>query len=383
MRCLGALTCSRSPRQQDRRRPPRYSSFYWLLSTDYCERSGAALLLEEGLIEEARRVGFDLAGIAPATGRRVRSTGNWLDQGYAGEMAYLHQQAEATPSAVDLPHRSLRHHGRPELQAGRGAAAGGVPGAGGPLCPRAGLPPRHPRTAATRRRWLRQRPEAWGRSWSTRRRCWRRLRPPRRPRLVRQEHHAAAPAARGGWFVLGGLLVDVKLRPTTRSRPAACPGHATACLDACPTDAFVAPFRLDATMYQLPDHRAEIVAPRTAASTIGDWLFGCDVCQDVCPWNRKALRVVRCWRRGPTLQAVNAFKLRIGLDDDAFPRPVRGTTTPRPGRRVVLRNAALVLGNTGDDRALPALEQATADAEPLLAEAAAWAIERIRERVSR
>src|SRR5262249_5296783 len=107
--------------------------------------------------------------------------------------------------------------------------------------------------------------------------------------------------------------------------------------------------------------------PEGLREGVGDWLFGCDVCQEVCPWNRKDTSQP---------EAVDAAAV-LALSEEEFRRRYRGTALFRPKRRGLARNAAIVLGNSGDPAALPALRRALADPAPLVREAAAWAIERI------
>ncbi len=111
-----------------------------------------------------------------------------------------------------------------------------------------------------------------------------------------------------------------------------------------------------------------------------DWIFGCDVCQEVCPWNRKA-PAGREQALQPSLTgaAVDMVEL-LGLDEEAFRRRFRNSPLMRARRVGLLRNAAIALGNLGDERALPALERAREDGEPLIREAVQWAIERIRKK---
>jgi epoxyqueuosine reductase len=120
--------------------------------------------------------------------------------------------------------------------------------------------------------------------------------------------------------------------------------------------------------------------PEPLRSGVGDWLFGCDICQEVCPWNRKAARASEpAFAPRPDLETVNLIEL-LGLSEGAFRQRFRHTALMRAKRRGLLRNAAIVLGNCGDASALPALEHALEDEEPLIREAAQWAINRIRER---
>lgn len=178
----------------------------------------------------------------------------------------------------------------------------------------------------------------------------------------------------GSWFFLAALLLDVELEPDEPFATDHC-GTCTACLDACPTQAIVAPRVLDATRcisYLTIELKGPV--PRDMRPGIGDWLFGCDVCQEVCPWNRFASPTDL-----PELQPVEPGGLAdlrelFFLESDAFRRRFRNTPLWRARRRGVLRNAAIVLGNQKDPAALPALERGLADPEPLVRGAAAWAL---------
>ena len=120
--------------------------------------------------------------------------------------------------------------------------------------------------------------------------------------------------------------------------------------------------------------------PQELRRGIGDWLFGCDICQEVCPWNRKAPAATEPGLRPrPELESVDPIEL-LGLTEEEFRRSFRGTALMRTKRRGLLRNAALVLGNVGDERALPALRRALDDPEPIVREAATWAIAEIERR---
>jgi epoxyqueuosine reductase len=112
---------------------------------------------------------------------------------------------------------------------------------------------------------------------------------------------------------------------------------------------------------------------------VGDWLFGCDVCQEVCPWNRKAPPTTEPgFQPRVDLEAPDPIEL-LGLSEEEFRHRYRGTALWRTKRRGLLRNAAIVLGNRGDPAALPALRQALNDPEALVREAATWAIAQIGE----
>lgn len=182
---------------------------------------------------------------------------------------------------------------------------------------------------------------------------------------------------RGSFFFLGAILTDLELTPSEPFAADHC-GTCTACLDACPTQAFPTPGELDARKcisYLTIEHRSAI--PLELREPMGDWLFGCDVCQDVCPWNRFA--VPGCFPADPLFAAVDCIRL-LSMTDEQFRLWFRGTSFFRTKRNGLLRNAAIVLGNTGDTSALPALERAANDADGVISDAAKWAIGRILAR---
>ena len=181
----------------------------------------------------------------------------------------------------------------------------------------------------------------------------------------------------GSWFFLAALLVD---QPLSYDEPFSSTGHCgtcTACIDACPTDAFVGPHRLDATRcisYLTIEHKTAIPVPLREG--IGNWVFGCDVCQDVCPWNRKTSpdssgQFNPAKNRNP----LELFKL-FDLTDESFRRMFRKTPLWRPRRRGLLRNAAIVLGNQPHDENISVLEKGLNDEEVLVRGASAWALGR-------
>lgn len=180
----------------------------------------------------------------------------------------------------------------------------------------------------------------------------------------------------GSWFFLAVLLINKPLVYDSAFEVDHC-GTCTACLDACPTNAFPEPRVLDATKcisYLTIEHRSPI--PLELRPQMGDWILGCDICQDVCPWNNKAAR-----SEGSTFMPTddqNPMDL-IGLfdlDDEEFRARFRKTPLWRPKRRGILRNAAIALGNSCCQEAIPALGKGLNDEEPLIRGASAWALGR-------
>ena len=180
----------------------------------------------------------------------------------------------------------------------------------------------------------------------------------------------------GSYFFLAALLTDQELVYDEPQDADHC-GSCTACLDACPTEAFVQPHLLDATRcisYLTIELDGPI--PRELRSGIGDWLFGCDVCQDVCPWNRFAPLSPEPAFKPRQDSPTNPVQLAefFNLDDAAFRLRFRHTPLWRAQRRGLLRNAAIVLGNQRTIAALPALLRGLHDPEPLVRGASAWAL---------
>lgn len=181
----------------------------------------------------------------------------------------------------------------------------------------------------------------------------------------------------GSYFFLACVLTSVSL-PYDQAQETSHCGTCSACLDACPTDAFPKAGILDASRcisYLTIEHRDEI--PTQLREQIGDWVFGCDVCQEVCPWNTKPTRREAEQDLKPhPLQSVELAKL-FSLTDDDFRQQFRKTPFWRTRRRGILRNAAIVLGNQKDERAVGALKQGLLDSESIVREACQWALERI------
>jgi epoxyqueuosine reductase len=182
----------------------------------------------------------------------------------------------------------------------------------------------------------------------------------------------------GSFFFIGALLVDLDLTPDAPFAADRC-GSCTRCLDACPTDAFVAPRVLDATRcisYLTIEHRGAI--DDALRPLIGELVYGCDICQDVCPWNVRFSRNVRVPDLAPAGHVGDADPVGLlQLSDDQFRARFRGTAMTRAKRRGLARNAAIALGNRGRPEDAAALARAAAsDEDPVVREHAAWALAR-------
>ncbi|MCO6047298.1 tRNA epoxyqueuosine(34) reductase QueG [Aeoliella sp. ICT_H6.2] len=188
------------------------------------------------------------------------------------------------------------------------------------------------------------------------------------------KHTLLLNRSQGSWFFLAALLTDLQLNYDETPIKDYC-GTCTACLDVCPTDAFPQPHVLDASRcisYLTIEHRDAI--PLELRDGMGEWLFGCDLCQEVCPWNNRSPQASE--PRFAPRDDTNPVELAelFELDDEAFRARFRRTPLWRPKRRGILRNAAIVLGNHPSESALPALVRGLNDAEPLVRGAAAWAL---------
>ena len=187
----------------------------------------------------------------------------------------------------------------------------------------------------------------------------------------------------GSFFFIGSLLLDLELAPDTPFQADRC-GTCTRCLDACPTNAFVAPRVLDATKcisYLTIETKGKI--PAEIREQVGDLLYGCDVCQSVCPWNVRfsAEPAETAFAPREAIADKDALALSrdlIAMDEEQFRSRFRNSPMKRAKRRGLARNAAVVLGNIGRPRDADVLTRALEDPEPLVREHAAWALDRIR-----
>lgn len=338
--------------------------------------------LTEHIKAEARRLGFDLAGVTlPAPSAYAEFYDDWLARGYHAEMGYM-ARPDAVAKRID-PQRIM-----PEARA---IVVAGLNYFRGHLPSTEGLQGRVARYAwgddyhtvmVTRLQRLAERiEEAIGRAVAHRAYV------DTGPLLERELAQRAGLGwigkntnlihpGLGSYFFLGELLLDIELEPDAPFDGDRC-GSCTACLEACPTGALVSPRTLDARRcisYLTIEHQGSI--PVELRPLMDDWIFGCDVCQEVCPWNRRFAHRTNDPAFSAERPALDLLDL-LSLGEEEFRARFRDTPLSRPGRAGLLRNAAVALGNIGDPADKPALERALSDPEPLVAEHAAWALSHI------
>jgi epoxyqueuosine reductase len=184
----------------------------------------------------------------------------------------------------------------------------------------------------------------------------------------------------GSWLFLGAIITSLELAPDLPA-PDRC-GTCTRCIDACPTNAFIAPHQLDANKciaYLTIEKRG--ATPEEFRGQIGHHVFGCDICQDVCPWNRKAPATDKPEFQ-PREGLVNpALAWLAEVSEEEFREKFRGSPIKRTKRSGLRRNALIAIGNSCDKSLLPVAERARADADPVIAEAAQWAARKLRKSV--
>jgi epoxyqueuosine reductase len=367
----------------------------------------------EWIEQHARAAGFDLAGVAsvsdPAATEENRRYAEWIDQGRAGEMEYLKR--------VDESGDYLRGDLRRTMPWARSVIVCAVNyNADAPLS----IDPADPDTGwIARYAWSgREDPSAgsdyhdvllpqlhvieaelkqhFGDACETR--SYVDTGP-----LVERGYAARAGVGwvgkntcilnqqQGSWLLLGVIVTSLELAPDASIAAAAdrC-GSCTRCIDACPTDALIAPLdvpahaqslrQMDASRciaYLTIEKKGSI--PEDLRPLMGRQVFGCDICQDVCPWNRNA-PISASSPLPPRRELINpALSWLAGMDGAAFNREFRGSPLERTRRKRVLRNVAIAMGNSGIAGFLPQLDEWTKGEDQLLAETAAWAATRLRE----
>jgi epoxyqueuosine reductase len=332
-------------------------------------------------------LGFDLVGITEARPRReTRFFTEWLGRGFAGEMEYLERQAaqRIDPSEILRNARSIislgfvydpgsRAPARPNSMEVARYAGGSdyhevlqerVEGLQNGLEPLAGKPVSSRGFVDTGPVLERVHAAYAGLGWIGKNTC-----------LI----HPGL----GSYLFLGAVLTDLELENDTRE-PDHC-GSCRACLDACPTDAFPEPYVLDATRciaYTTIEARGPIPEPLREAH--GELGFGCDICQEVCPWNSRSRRSLPPdlhglrarmaprpeWKR-PMLEWV------LSLSEVAWRNATRSTAVARAKHRGLLRNALVVAGNSGDTRLRSVIQRHADGSDEMLAEHARWALARL------
>jgi epoxyqueuosine reductase len=172
------------------------------------------------------------------------------------------------------------------------------------------------------------------------------------------------------------ILTSLEL-PSDLPAPDRC-GSCTRCIEACPTHAFVAPGQLDARLcisYLTIEKRGEV--PEALRTEMGRHVFGCDICQDVCPWNRKA-PVSAAPEFQPREGLVNpALDWLAEMQQEEFSKVFRGSPIRRAKLTGLRRNAVIAMGNSGDHKFRPTLKRLTEDSDAVIAEHARWALEQL------
>jgi epoxyqueuosine reductase len=190
------------------------------------------------------------------------------------------------------------------------------------------------------------------------------------------KHTNLVSRTHGSWLFLGEIFTTLHLPPDAPGRDHC--GTCTECQTACPTQAFPAPYQLDARRclsYLTIEHAGPI--PEEFRAALGNRIYGCDDCLAVCPWNkfaavgREAKLAAREDLTAPLLAALAA------LDDAAFRAKFSGSPIKRIGRNRFIRNVAIALGNSANAALLPAARALAQDPDPVVAEAAAWAVQRL------
>jgi len=341
--------------------------------------------------QAARDAGFELAGIAPVRGLpELDRFPGWIAAGYAGEMKYM----EARDDSGQLKRASL-HSAAPWAQSVVVCAINyntAQPYSTQLKDPRQGWISRYAwsredyhQAVMRRLRTVEQRlQEAAGEVPALQTHCYVDTGP-----LVERVYAKYAGIGwigkntcilnqkLGSWLFLGVILTSLELEPDLPA-PDRC-GTCTRCIDACPTDAFVGPYELDANRcisYLTIEKRGAI--PADLREGVGRHVFGCDICQDVCPWNRKAPATT-----APEFQPREGFitpalEWLAQMSEQEFREKFRGSPVRRAKRSGLRRNAVIAMGNSGHQGFVSALEKLTGDEDPVVATHAQWAKEKLR-----
>ena len=312
--------------------------------------SGAATSLEQRIKARAAELGFQLVGItALGPMRTFDAFARWLDAGYAGEMGYLERGA------------GKRRDTRLPFEGARSAVVVGLDYGGrepaGPVARYARGDDYHDLMVARLRQlhdWV-----SAERGTDVRGKAYVDTAPILERELAQRaglgwvgKNTMLVNPRRGSFFFIGALFLDLELEGDPPFEADRC-GSCTRCLDACPTDAFVAPRVMDATRcisYLTIEHRSDI--PEALHPLIGENLYGCDICQDVCPWNHRFASELAepAFTARPAVAGKDAASLAhdlLGMTQEEFSGAFRGSPMKRAKLQGLQRNARVVLG--GDD----------------------------------
>ena len=177
----------------------------------------------------------------------------------------------------------------------------------------------------------------------------------------------------GSWLLLGELFLSLELEPDVAVTDLC--GSCTQCLEACPTGALPSAYRLDANRcisYWTIEYRG--ILPREIRSQLGGWVFGCDLCQEACPWNGDTLSVDHPEMRLPSHRAELTLSDLLRIDREQYVERFRGSPMKRAKQAGLQRNAAVAMGNSKDRRYVPALLEALHDDSDLVRIHVAWAL---------
>jgi epoxyqueuosine reductase len=191
------------------------------------------------------------------------------------------------------------------------------------------------------------------------------------------KHTNVVSSEHGSWLFLGAIMTTLEIEADAPHRDQC--GSCIACQTACPTDAFPAPYQIDARRcisYLTIEHKGPI--PLELRRGIGNRIYGCDDCLAACPWNKFAQSAAANKAfAGRAELAAPALSDLLALDDAAFRQVFAGSPIKRIGRNAMVRNAAIAAGNSGDAGLLPALTALLCDDDPVVAEAASWAMDQL------
>lgn len=345
------------------------------------------MLTKEAIRTEAQALGFDVCGVSPVGAfEELAFLRDWIDQGYAGEMHYLKRTLDrrgdvrqvlpgarsvialATVYNVDRPYSTEQDpEAAPVSRYAWGEDYHTVVGTRTEqllswmrqASDEAFEARAYVDTGPVQERVYAQRA---GLGWIGKNTC-----------LINPDL--------GSWLFLSEIICTLPLAPDPPALDQC--GSCTLCLEACPTDAIVAPWVLDATRcvsYLTIEVRGEI--PVADRSDLGTHVYGCDVCQDVCPWNAQAATSEdAAWLPAPVLERARVDEL-WRLSDEALRPVVKRSAMSRAGVRRIRRNTAVALGNSGTDAAAEALAEPLDDpsrSDPLVEDHAAWARARLHQ----